>query len=184
MLDGFAAPFIRIMDIKSALLSILHGPWPVLTPADLDLLIERFFQAFRPANVDARRLLVALAMNESSGGKNCLPRHEQAYCTGVYSTVPLVAHLTGLYGHLAHCSFGPWQILLVNCADGTNPEDLREAEGCARATSDYMLRLNLYKKPQSVTEWGQLWNGGHIGADNPGVRSYVTQLEHNYENGR
>jgi hypothetical protein len=172
------------MDAKSALLSILDGPWPVLTPADLDSLIERFFQAFQPANVDARRLLIAMAMNESSGGKNCLPRHEPAYCTGAYSKAPQVVHLTGLYGHNAHCSFGPWQILLVNCPDGTNPEDLHEADACARVTADFMARLNVHKKPQSVAEWGQIWNGGHIGADNPGVRAYVAHLQQNYDKAR
>lgn len=169
------------MDIQSALISVLHGPWPILTPADLDLLIEQFFQAFNPANLDARRLLIALAMNESSGGKNCLPRHEPAYCTGAYSKVPLVEHLTSLYGHLAHCSFGPWQLLLVNCADGTHPDDMRTADGCARATADYMVRLNIHKKPQSVAEWGRTWNGGNPHADNPGVRAYVAQLQHNYD---
>lgn len=171
------------MDAKSAIIALLSkGPWPVLTSVQLDALIANHFQAFQPANLDARKLLIAMAGNESSGGKDCLPRHEMAYCTGTYSTVPSVVHLTDLYGHNAHCSFGPWQIMLINCSDGTDPADLHDADACAKVTADYIERLNTHKKPQSVAQWGQLWNGGHIGADNPGVRAYVAKLQHNYDN--
>jgi hypothetical protein len=144
-----------------------------LNANQLEDLIEQYFQAFQPANVDARKLVKAIAMMESSGGKNCQRRHEKAYCTGVYSTAAAVVRLTSLYGHSAHCSYGPWQILLVNCPAGMAPTQLRDADECARATADYLTRLNVRPRPQTVEQWGQVWNGGHVGASNPGVDAYV-----------
>jgi hypothetical protein len=176
---GLAA--LSLMDVQSALLNFIDGPWPVLTPAQLEDLIERFFQAFNPANLDPRKLVKAISMMESSGGKNCHPRHEKAYCTGLYSANPAVVRLTAMYGHSAHCSYGPWQILLINCPVGMAPTQLREAEECARATADFLVRLNLRTRPQTVEQWGQLWNGGHIGASNPGVDAYVALLRKYYD---
>lgn len=169
------------MDTQSALLSIIDGPWPSLSPADLENLIERFFQGFNPPNLDAFRLVKAISMMESSGGKNCQPRHEKAYCTGIYSKASQVVRLTALYGHSAHCSYGPWQILFVNCPAGMAPSQMRDADECARATSNHLVRMNIRLRPQTVEQWGQLWNGGHIGASNPGVDAYVGMLREYYD---
>jgi hypothetical protein len=177
--DGFAA--LSSMDTQSAILSIIDGPWPALTPADLDSLIDQCFQAFRPANLDGHNLVKAISMMESSGGKNCQPRHEKAYCTGIYSKSAAMVRLTTLYGHSSHCSFGPWQLMFVNCPAGMNPAQMHDAQECARATSDFLVRLNIRLRPQTVEQWGQLYNGGHIGASNPGVNAYVGMLQKYYD---
>ena len=75
------------------------------------------------AHIDGPRLLWAMSGNESTFGHHCTPRHEPAYCTGIYSRVSTVVALTEKYQHAAHCSYGPWQILLVNCDEGVSPED-------------------------------------------------------------
>ena len=67
-----------------------------------------------PPDVDGVKLLWALAGNESSFGANAVPLHENAYCyRGKYFTKE-VAELTRKHGCLAHCSYGPWQVLLIN----------------------------------------------------------------------
>ena len=45
---------------------------------------------------------------------------------------PAVIKLTELYEHLAHCSFGPWQILLVNCDSRARRMISRRASIAAR----------------------------------------------------
>lgn len=65
-------------------------------------------------DVDGVKLLWALAGNESSFGHNCKPRHENAFCVGRYSQQLVVTSLYKRYAHAAHCSFGPWQVMLVN----------------------------------------------------------------------
>jgi hypothetical protein len=74
-------------------------------------------------DVDGPRLLWALSGVESSFGANCAPRHELAYCTGRYSENPQMQVLTKAYGHAAHASFGPWQLMLVCAQATTKPED-------------------------------------------------------------
>ncbi|HVJ09286.1 MAG TPA: hypothetical protein VM554_12970 [Acidisarcina sp.] len=91
-----------------------------------------------PMGIDGPRLLWALSGCESSFGANCTPRHEQAYCTGRYSQNPRVVELTREFGHDAHCSFGPWQILLVNCSPFTTPEDFVRLGRCAMETASFL----------------------------------------------
>ena len=62
-----------------------------------------------PSTIDAVQMLWAFAGKESSLGANCIPRHEAGYCTDRYSEGLRTA--TEHYGHAAHCSFGPWQLL-------------------------------------------------------------------------
>lgn len=170
------------MDARSILIAALDGPWPVLTSAGMNSLIDQFFQALVPINgVDAKKLVKAIGMIESSDGKNCHPRHEMAYCTGKYSSNAEVARMTQQFGHSAHCSYGPWQIMLINCPAGYTPTLLREADECARATSSFLVKQNVRFRPKSVAEWGQVWNGGHVGAKNPGVDAYVANLEKYYK---
>lgn len=170
------------MDSRSALLSIIDGPFPVLTPAELDDIIDRYFNAFRPLNdVDGKKLMKALAMIESSGGRNCQPRHEESYCTGVYSKNPTVIRLTQLYGHAAHASYGMWQLMFVNCPPVMAPSQMRNANDCARATADFIVRQNIRFRPQSVEEWGRTWNGGNPKVSNKGVDAYVSLLQHYYD---
>jgi hypothetical protein len=171
------------MDVKSAIITLASGPWPALDEQTLKALISTYFVAFSPyPGIDGKRLIYALAMNESSGGKNCNPRHEMGYCTGVYSKNPIIINLTAKFGHMAHCSYGPWQIMLDNCPPGYTPDQMRDPAECARGTAAYVIKSNQAHRPKSVAEWGQFWNGGHVGASNPDVNAYVVQLQKYYDN--
>lgn len=82
-----------------------------------------------PQRVNARKLLAALAMVESAGGRNLQPNFEPAFWKeGKYWN----AHLAGLAGDWSHhadpvmapfiercvaCSWGPWQILYVTAEE-------------------------------------------------------------------
>lgn len=113
-----------------------------------------------PGGINGATLLWALAGNESSYGRNCAPRHEQAYCTGEYSHVQDVVVLTRQYGHAAHCSFGPWQLLLVNAA-GASPDDLRTARGAAMATAGFLNRRILHGEgAKTIEEIADAYNSG------------------------
>ncbi len=66
-----------------------------------------------PADVDFDALLYAIGGVESSFGKWIGPRHENAYCRGgrYYDR-----KLTRKHNCLAHCSYGPWQVMYANVA--------------------------------------------------------------------
>src|SRR2546429_7159205 len=71
--------------------------------------------------LDKVRLLWGLAGVESSFGWNCNPRHEQGYCTrGRYFDVLS----TKAWGCLAHCSYGPWQVMFPHFPVGVSPLSL------------------------------------------------------------
>src|SRR5882724_11014499 len=70
---------------------------------------------------DPAMVLWALAGAESSFGTNTSPRHEASYCRGgKYFDV----YATRQWGCLAHCSYGPWQVMYANFPVGTDPRVL------------------------------------------------------------
>lgn len=73
-----------------------HGP-DLFTP-----------MAWQGTPLDKVLLLWGLSGVESSFGLNCNPRHEQGYCFGGRY---LDSERTKEWGCLAHCSFGPWQVM-------------------------------------------------------------------------
>jgi hypothetical protein len=73
------------------------------------------------ASVDPVKLLWAIAGVESMSGDYSNPRHEQGYCYGGRYFDPLV---TSDIGCLAHCSYGPWQVMYANFPKLTDPRSL------------------------------------------------------------
>jgi len=71
--------------------------------------------------LDKGRLLWGIAGVESSFGLNCSPRHEPGYCIGGRY---LDAERTRVWGCLAHCSYGPWQVMFPHFAFGVSPLSL------------------------------------------------------------
>jgi len=71
--------------------------------------------------LDKVRLLWGLSGVESSFGLNCTPRHEPGYCYGgrYFNTFTSKS-----WGCLAHCSFGPWQVMFANFPIGVSPLSL------------------------------------------------------------
>lgn len=71
--------------------------------------------------LDKVKLLWGICGVESSFGLNCNPRHEQGYCFGGRYFNPVA---TSAWGCLAHCSFGPWQVMFANFRYGVSPMSL------------------------------------------------------------
>lgn len=68
--------------------------------------------------LDKVRLLWGIAGVESTFGFDCNPRHEQGYCFhGRYFNPAL----SGEWGCLAHCSYGPWQAMFSDFPVGVSP---------------------------------------------------------------
>jgi hypothetical protein len=141
-----------------------------------------------PAAVDfdGARLLWAMSGNESTFGQHCTPRHEPAYCVGIYSHSPAVIALTEKYGHAAHCSYGPWQILLVNCDATATPKQMLADIGlCAIQTVNFLNRRILHDQgAQTVEQVGIAWNSGtlhHPSGLPDGVARYAEDLRRYYD---
>lgn len=161
------------------------GEWKSISHTPLWYLCTIFAGTFYPGElgtVDAARLLWALTGCESSFGADCRPRHEMAYCAGRYAHRPEVAYLTSIYGHAAHCSYGPWQILLVNCGTDCDPKKMHDPSFCAARTCEWIKQISRRElRPKTVREWAQAWNGGHVGASSPGIDAYCDRLEQYYK---
>lgn len=100
------------MNVQSEILATLclkHAPG-LLTPAN-----------WQGTPLDKVRLLWGLCGVESSFGANCTPRHEEGYCYGGRYFNPPASQQ---WGCLAHCSFGPWQVMYANFKYGVSPLSL------------------------------------------------------------
>jgi hypothetical protein len=73
------------------------------------------------AGTDPVKLLWAIAGVESNFGMNSAPRHEQGYC---YSGRYFDAKATSEWGCLAHCSYGPWQVMFNHFPPSISPLSL------------------------------------------------------------
>jgi len=81
------------------------------------------------ADLDAGRLLTALACIESGYGVNCGPRHETQYDSGgfYHERSAAVRRAVDRFGSWAACSYGPWQILYTTALELGLPEDTEPA---------------------------------------------------------
>lgn len=116
-----------------------------------------------PEGVDGPKLLWALSGCESSFGANCTPRHEPAYDVGGrYADDPRQAKLLAEFGSAGACSYGPWQILLVNCLDGATPEEMAvNVNRCALETAGFINRRILkLQQAKTVEEIAIAYNSG------------------------
>lgn len=137
-----------------------------------------------PAGLDGRKVMAAIASNESSTGANCGPRHEPSYdvggtlAKGLQQTVAL-AH----FGSRAACSYGPWQMMFVNFS-GVAPDRLNtDIDACALG---FVKFFNSYviaaRHAQTLKDIGQVWNFGHMTPTPPaGVANYCQKLQAAYD---
>lgn len=98
-------------------------------------------ELFTPTNwqgtpLDKVRLLWGICGVESSFGANCNPKHEAGYCFGGKYFNPVA---TRSWGCLAHCSFGPWQVMYANFPYGVSPLSLMWDED-GRVPSELCIR--------------------------------------------
>jgi hypothetical protein len=71
--------------------------------------------------LDRTKLLWAIAGVESSFGLHCYPRHEPGYCFGGKY---FDRERSEEWGCLAHCSYGPWQVMFTHFPFGVSPLSL------------------------------------------------------------
>lgn len=134
-----------------------------------------------PEGIDGTRLLWALAGRESSFGADCRPRHEDAYCLGRYSAA--LREETRLYGHAAHCSFGPWQLMYANTPRRSGPGFMFSTlDVCAAATVEFLNREILGRqKAQTVEQVADAYNSGNF-RDSNVPTAYISDVLHYYRN--
>lgn len=114
-----------------------------LTLQEMEGICKRYAPFLRnvPSGIEPGLLLWALSGCESSFGKNCTPRFEKAYFVGgLYATSPDQAKLLAMYGRFAACSYGPFQIMLVNAIGYTPTELSLDSEKATEATVAYINR--------------------------------------------
>lgn len=139
------------------------------------------------AGVDPVRLLAALAMNESTVGMNCGPKHEDTWDVGGrYASDPVQAKNLEMFPYTAAMSYGPWQIMFYN-APGYTPTELNtQLLLVTRATIAYLSKQIQRWKITTVQQIGEMWNWGHpskpgeFSKDPAGVQLYCQELSGNY----
>ncbi len=136
-----------------------------------------------PEGIDGAQLLWAMAGNESSFGRNVIPRHESAFDVGgMYAGNPPMPSLLREFGSAAACSYGPWQLLFVNAPQGTRPKDMQDLATCAQASVAFLNSLLRRFRPQTLTGIGQCWNhGSPTSHPSAGVVAYCAQLATHYK---
>jgi hypothetical protein len=144
-------------------------------------LCTRFGAALKvPAGIAGAQLLWALAGNESSFGVRCGPRHEGAYCRGGKYFDPA---LTSLWGCLAHCSYGPWQVMYPNISRGGNVDPLdaaRRPEITANAAVRFLNEIIFGReKAATIKQVADAYNSGDWRDDNK-PEGYIAELVKNY----
>jgi hypothetical protein len=135
-----------------------------------------------PPGLDGAAVMFAIAQNESSGGADCVPRHEPAYDRGGTYDEGEQHELLLQYGRAAACSYGPWQVMAVNAAPLTPLDLATDADAGARAFvqffNQYVIREH---NARSLSEIAQIYNAGHVSkTPSPGVTRYVQDLRAAY----
>jgi hypothetical protein len=130
------------------------------------------------AALDPSKLLWAFAGVESSFGQNSHPRHEQGYC---YNGRYFQQKATEQWGCLAHCSYGPWQVMFDHFPNGVTPIALLpQGDGHVAADLSAMacvaiLNQALARGAKTLTDLAMAYNGP---ADTP---EYMRQLLASYD---
>lgn len=145
-----------------------------------------------PTGLDGERLMISIAANESGGGDvnfvghDCGPRHEPAYDVGgsVWASSPAQRSLVTQYGRDGASSFGPWQMMLINCPSATPKQLTTDLDVCVASFVSFFNSYVAHQRPVNVEQIGQIWNGGHIyKTSNPptGVLKYCAELKLAYD---
>lgn len=143
-------------------------------------LCTRFGAALKlPPTIDGARLLWAIAGNESNFGTNVSPRHEDAYC---YHGRYYDKAFTNLWGCLAHCSYGPWQVMYPNISMGNiSPLDaaVRPEIVANMAVRFINKRILMAEKATTIEEVADAYNSGDW-RDSIIPEKYIADLVKNY----
>ena len=86
------------------------------------------------------------------------------------------------YGHLAHCSFGPWQLLYVNDRARMNPELYGELDFAALRTITFFNEEIFGRQgAKTIVQAADAWNSGNF-RDQIIPADYIAAVLHNYYN--
>ena len=147
-----------------------------------NLIRQNAYRLQRPDGIDAVKLLWALAGNESSFGANATARHEASYCPNCNgSHAKKIEGLTRLWGCLAHCSYGAWQVMFPN-THGVTPAQMDTDPQAAIEQTIRFLNTDIftYLGARTLEQIGCAYNMGRLPGENEKL-PYVTDLLSNYE---
>ena len=139
-----------------------------------------------PIGIDSAQLLWAIAGKETSFGRRCIPRHENSYCYGSknYRADKMLRDLTETYGCVAHCSYGPWQIMFYNAYSLNRNLDpiilMTDAAACADITTMMMNVIFSRQQPNNVRDFADAWNSGSMKDDFQPI-AYMDAVEQFYK---
>jgi hypothetical protein len=134
--------------------------------------------------LDGVQWMFATACVESSAGANCTPKFEPAYWVGgIYSGDQRQEELNHMFGKDGAKSYGPWQIMLVNCI-GYKPEEFSDIDKCAVA---YIGFLNRYlehetkrgRRPKTLEDLADMYNSGNC-KDKNVPTAYIEKVREHY----
>jgi hypothetical protein len=137
----------------------------------------------QPAGLVGSQLMASIAIVESTLGRNCGPRYEESYDVGGRNVNPEQSALLKRYLKRAACSYGPWQLMLVNCQD-YSPDELNiDVEINARCFVSYFHSYVMHHNPVNLAQIGHVYNGGHIYSDPvpAQIQTYVNRLQTAYD---
>jgi len=128
--------------------------------------------------VDSAKLLWALSGVESTFGLNSNPRHEQGYCVGGRY---FDSTLTEQWGCLAHCSYGPWQVMFSNFPRGVSPISLL-IQGDGTVAADLCIRGAIAVINRAIARGAQNLGDIVIAYNGPGnEKEYSARLAESYD---
>lgn len=128
---------------------------------------------------DGANILWAFAGAESTFGDDTAPRHEAAYCRGGKY---FDAGLTNKWGCLAHCSYGPWQVMFANYPPGFDPPMiLAGALAVELNIAQAVKRLNLALRQgaNTLADLADAYNSGNF-RDAIVPVAYIADVENKY----
>lgn len=118
--------------------------------------------------IDPIPLLKALCMQESSYGKNAVPRHEDGWCPNKQGKDWRMSHLSVItrhqtWGCLSCMSYGPLQALYHSLCDSAlcaDPRALLSPRFAFDKSVLMLIRKILRDRPRTVRAVADLWNSG------------------------
>lgn len=124
-------------------------------------------------SVDPVKLLWGIAGVESTFGLNSYPRHENGYCfNGRYFDPKATAE----WGCLAHCSYGPWQVMFDHFPPTISPIGLL-VQGDGSAAADASLQAAIGVLNQAIARGARNLTDVVIAYNGPGdVPEYARRL--------
>lgn len=167
-MDASLLSYRNGVDTQESILEIVGSNYPKMTPLQ---------------GLDRGRFLWALAAVETSWGKNNIPRHENAYDKGglyAMKSQNLRQELS-LYGPLAACSYGPWQMLYITAKEHGfvgHPIELWKAS----ISIEFVIRYfneEIAAGAECLEDLADAWNSGNFKDANKPM-AYILQLKDFY----